>query len=688
MRRAWIVGVVAMALGVTALPEGRTAAVDLASATVPWVRSDPAETATGGTGGSRAETAEIAGAAEPVDRAEEADGDESSPAADSGLETGPDELTSIRPRLPGGDEDPGDDAHHHEDGPPPDLEISDDLPIPPLAPGVGTLDEPVARPLSDQGPHWVPFKGNRILWCVYRGAGRCGGHHPYPAIDVDMPPGTPVYASGPGVVYQSCNRGSACGGYGNHVRIRHNNNIRSIYGHFTRAVVRAGQRVGTGTLLGYSGCTGRCNGAHLHYEERNAAEQSIQIGQMQGYTGRRVVTYPNVWGYRSWTGIPPDRFRIRNDFFPQDDRDDDLTPDSRDRCIRVPGPTWTAGCPMPRGAPDSGDRAVIDGRRDIRHSAISAEGHLVQYSRYERGWQATDRGQPGAVPVGPYVTTIVAADGTPWTFTNSADGRVWSGRDLQGRWQWAEIGNLAGGLGGGISAAARADGSIVVHAVDESGSLWRAVLDQVQGWVWSEIGPRGVGFRGSVPASFTDGQGVVTTAVVDRNGTLHRLGFYPRGGTSARTEAKRGVRMTGQRPAVIADAAGLTSVFTLSRDGHLWRLLRSYKDTWVWLDHGAVPGGNGGKGVSARHISRGRIVVAVMDRSGRLRTSVQRSTLLFAWGNLGAAGPVQGLGEPSALALPNGAGHFVILSGGELRTTAGVSRWSWVTRRTGPPVAG
>ncbi|MEL7208843.1 MAG: hypothetical protein AAGK32_11555, partial [Actinomycetota bacterium] len=91
--------------------------------------------------------------------------------------------------------DPGDEPvldawgepDEHAGGPPPDLEISDDLPAPPLAPGVDAADPPAARPATPSGPHWVPFTGDRTLWCVYRGAGRCNGHHPYPAIDVEMP---------------------------------------------------------------------------------------------------------------------------------------------------------------------------------------------------------------------------------------------------------------------------------------------------------------------------------------------------------------------------------------------------------------------------------------------------------------------------------------------------------------------
>lgn len=43
------------------------------------------------------------------------------------------------------------------------------------------------------------------------------------------------------------------------------NGYRSIYAHFSRVVVREGQEVEAGQLLGYEGATGRASGCHLHY---------------------------------------------------------------------------------------------------------------------------------------------------------------------------------------------------------------------------------------------------------------------------------------------------------------------------------------------------------------------------------------------------------------------------------------
>jgi len=58
------------------------------------------------------------------------------------------------------------------------------------------------------------------------------------------------------------------GGYGNLVVVDHGGGVRSYYGHLERALVMVGDRVGTGSLIGLVGSTGRSTGPHLHYEVR------------------------------------------------------------------------------------------------------------------------------------------------------------------------------------------------------------------------------------------------------------------------------------------------------------------------------------------------------------------------------------------------------------------------------------
>ena len=84
----------------------------------------------------------------------------------------------------------------------------------------------------------------------------------HPGIDFGAPKGTPVYAAGDGVVAES----RWAGGYGNWVKINHNGGWSTGYGHLSRFVVRAGQRVRQGQVVAYVGSTGLSTGPHLHYE--------------------------------------------------------------------------------------------------------------------------------------------------------------------------------------------------------------------------------------------------------------------------------------------------------------------------------------------------------------------------------------------------------------------------------------
>ncbi|MDN5204907.1 M23 family metallopeptidase [Fulvivirgaceae bacterium BMA10] len=57
-------------------------------------------------------------------------------------------------------------------------------------------------------------------------------------------------------------------GYGHYVVLRHKNGLETLYGHFTRRLVRVGQEVKAGTPIGLGGSTGRSTGNHLHFEVR------------------------------------------------------------------------------------------------------------------------------------------------------------------------------------------------------------------------------------------------------------------------------------------------------------------------------------------------------------------------------------------------------------------------------------
>jgi murein DD-endopeptidase MepM/ murein hydrolase activator NlpD len=120
----------------------------------------------------------------------------------------------------------------------------------------GTIAIPSTEPVhgtnftSGFGVRSDPFKGRAAM---------------HPGIDLAGPMGTPIYATADGTV------GRAewnSGGYGNLVEIDHGHGIQTRYGHLSRYIVSAGERVKRGQMIAYMGSTGRSTGSHLHYEVR------------------------------------------------------------------------------------------------------------------------------------------------------------------------------------------------------------------------------------------------------------------------------------------------------------------------------------------------------------------------------------------------------------------------------------
>ncbi|MDX1471872.1 MAG: M23 family metallopeptidase, partial [Flavobacteriaceae bacterium] len=98
-------------------------------------------------------------------------------------------------------------------------------------------------------------------------------------MDFTAPRGTPIYASGDGVVTRADNRAT---GYGNHIRIDHGYGYESIYAHLYKYNVKANQRVKRGDLIGFVGSTGRSEAPHLHYEVLKDGERINPINFYYG----------------------------------------------------------------------------------------------------------------------------------------------------------------------------------------------------------------------------------------------------------------------------------------------------------------------------------------------------------------------------------------------------------------------
>jgi murein DD-endopeptidase MepM/ murein hydrolase activator NlpD len=119
------------------------------------------------------------------------------------------------------------------------------------------IDGPIRRGSGQfiwpvNGPITSPF-------CEQRSWESC-----HPGIDIGVGSGTAIHAAASGVVAMA----GPAGGYGNYTCIQHGGGISTCYGHQSSIQVGVGQHVSQGQVIGLSGCTGLCFGAHLHFEVR------------------------------------------------------------------------------------------------------------------------------------------------------------------------------------------------------------------------------------------------------------------------------------------------------------------------------------------------------------------------------------------------------------------------------------
>ena len=109
-----------------------------------------------------------------------------------------------------------------------------------------------------------PLKGVKTI-----SSGFGGRYHPilktirmHTGVDLSAPKGTPVYATAEGLV----SREKGGSGYGIVVILNHGYSYQTLYAHLSKKVVKPGQKVKRGQLIGYVGNTGLSFGTHLHYE--------------------------------------------------------------------------------------------------------------------------------------------------------------------------------------------------------------------------------------------------------------------------------------------------------------------------------------------------------------------------------------------------------------------------------------
>jgi len=124
---------------------------------------------------------------------------------------------------------------------------------------------------SDKSGTPVPVPDGAFIWPVksyrvtsgfgWRTDPVYGGSEFHSGIDLATPCGTPIYASGDGVVSFA----GWYGGFGNYIEINHGT-LRTGYGHQSKLVAKVGEHVQQGDLIGYVGSTGKSTGCHVHFQ--------------------------------------------------------------------------------------------------------------------------------------------------------------------------------------------------------------------------------------------------------------------------------------------------------------------------------------------------------------------------------------------------------------------------------------
>ena len=128
------------------------------------------------------------------------------------------------------------------------------------------MAEQIANVPSESGFLW-PLPGYNVLSSLYGPRINPVTHRPqhHQGIDIPAPRGTHILASKSGIVVTSTRMR---GGYGNYVAISHSDGTSTLYAHMNKRLVKEGQKVKQGQVIGHVGTTGRSTGNHLHYEIR------------------------------------------------------------------------------------------------------------------------------------------------------------------------------------------------------------------------------------------------------------------------------------------------------------------------------------------------------------------------------------------------------------------------------------
>jgi murein DD-endopeptidase MepM/ murein hydrolase activator NlpD len=103
-------------------------------------------------------------------------------------------------------------------------------------------------------------------------------------IDLAGPIGTPILAAESGTVLKVGNQDLYCpkGAYGKFIVIQHENNLTTLYAHLSLQIVKNGDHVERGEIIGYMGKTGWATGSHLHFTVWASSTFSLKQSKVCG----------------------------------------------------------------------------------------------------------------------------------------------------------------------------------------------------------------------------------------------------------------------------------------------------------------------------------------------------------------------------------------------------------------------
>jgi murein DD-endopeptidase MepM/ murein hydrolase activator NlpD len=126
-------------------------------------------------------------------------------------------------------------------------------------------------------PSGSPVKGRVTSGVGMRPSPWTGEMQYHAGLDFPNPIGTPVHASGDGVV-------ESIDGQRGTIILNHGQDIKTHYAHLSKILVNRGERVRKGKPIAQVGNTGKSTGPHLHYEVRVAG---VAVDPQQFLTGAK-----------------------------------------------------------------------------------------------------------------------------------------------------------------------------------------------------------------------------------------------------------------------------------------------------------------------------------------------------------------------------------------------------------------